>query len=187
MNEHFDDAARRAWRDEPSAIGAADIGKIVDGRLREQRSRVRRFLASAAIIVPAWAAAFVLMPDLRPLATVGLAGAALLGWQALRRDTLAAEPGIPCAAFEVATLARERRFHRSMSGWGIVPLVAMQLAIMATLVMNERFEKTAWFVASLTAFIITAASVLMFVFRRSRRLAGELDREIAILQRGVEA
>jgi hypothetical protein len=53
--------------------------------------------------------------------------------------------------------------------------------------MNERFEKTAWFAASLSAFVVTAASVLVFVFRRSRRLAGELDREIALLQRGVEA
>ena len=190
MSEQPDDAARQAWQGQSTRPGNGEVGAMIERRLRERRQRVRRFLGSAAIIVPSYIAALVYRPDLRPVAIVGLAVGAALAWQVFRRSTAAARApsaGLPCAAFQVEVLSRERDFHRSISGWGMVPLIVGQLAIIATLLTNDRFEKNAMFGVSLSAFIVTVAAVLVFVFRRSRRMLGALDREIAILERGVEA
>lgn len=186
MNEPLDDAARRAWQGQPTRPGDSEVGMMIERRLHEQRQRVRRFLGSAAIIVPSYVAALVYLPDLRPLATAGLAVGAALAWQVLRRNTSAARArsaGLPCAAFQAGVLSRERDFHRSISGWGLAPVILGQVAIIATLLTNDRFEKNAMFGASLSAFSVTVAAVLTFVFRRSRRMLGELDREIASLER----
>lgn len=189
MSDSLQDAARRAWQGQASAPGGDQAARLVEQRLREQGRQVRRFLGSAAVIIPSWLAVLIWFPDLRPVAMVGLAAGAGLGWQVYRRTRPVARPesaGLPCAAFQVEALTRERDFQRSISGWGLVPVVVAQLAIVATLVLNERFEKNPAFVGSLSAFIIVIVAVLAFVVRRGRRTMAELDREIAVLKKVAE-
>ena len=141
--------------------------------------------------MPGWVAVLVWLPDLRLVASVGVSVGLALGWGAeLYRRTRVARPqsaGLPCAAFQVEAMTRERDFHRSISGWGLVPIVLGQIVIIATLLTNDRFEKNAMFAGSLSAFILLVVACLAFIFRRSRRMIGELDREISILESGAEA
>ena len=188
MNDSIDDAARRAWQSEPPGTKNVLPVPAIDRRLREQQRRKRWFLASAAIIVPGWMAAFWFFPDLRPVATVGLIVAASLAWLTLRRGApsrpqAAAEP---CAAFQIGVLTRERAFHRSLPAY-LIPVVIGQVAIVATLLINPRFEKNAVFAGSLTVFVFTVVVILLAACRRSRRMLAEIDRELLILGKGVEA
>lgn len=186
MNEPIDSAAQRAWQGQPSGHDNVPSRPQVDGRLREQRRRTRVFLVSAAIIVPTWIAALWFRPDLRPVAAVGLIVAASLAWLVLRRGAAPSQDrALPCAAFQIAVLTRERDFHRAMPKY-LIPVIAGQLAIVATLLVNPRFEKNALFAGSLTAFIFTVGVVLLAVFRRSRRMLSEIERELSAM-RGVEA
>ena len=186
MSEPTDEAARRVWQGQRSAIDTAGIARTVERRLSERRRQTRIFLACAAIIVPGWVAAFMLLPDLRPVSAIGLIVAAVLAWHAMRRQHTQS-PVMSCAAFQLAVLRRERDFHRSMSTWGFVALVAGQVAIVATLLMNERFEKNAFFAGSLTVFIVTVVAILASAFRRLRKTLGELEQELSALAKGVEA
>lgn len=185
MNEPIDRAAQRAWQGQPS--GHDNVLPQVDDRLREQRRRTRVFLVSAAIIVPTWLAAFWFRPDLRPVAAVGLVVAASLAWLVFRRGTARLEEtALPCAEFQIAVVTRERDFYRALPKY-LIPVIVGQLAIVATLLVNPRFEKNALFAGSLTAFILSVGAVLLFVFRRSRRMLSEIERELSALRNGVEA
>jgi Flp pilus assembly protein TadB len=187
MNERIDSAAQRAWQRQPSGHDNVLSLPQVDARLRDQRRRTRVFLVSAAIIVPTWIAAFWFRPDLRPVAAVGLVVAASLAWLVFRGGAARShETALPCAAFQIAVLTRERDFHRAMPKY-LIPVIVGQLAIVATLLVNPRFEKNAFFAGSLTAFIFTVGAVLLIVFRRSRRMLSEIERELLATREGVEA
>lgn len=188
MNEPIDDAALRTWQSQPSGINTVLPQAAVGRRLHEQRRRTRVFLASVAIIVPSWMAAFWFRPDLRPVAVVGLMAAASLAWLVLRRGMVPSRSqaaALPCAAFQMGVLTRERDFHRSMPTY-LVPVAVGQAAIVATLLCNPRFEKNAVFAGLLTVFVLTVVAVLRVVFRRSRRMLREIERELSILGKGVE-
>ena len=189
MNESPDTAARRAWQ-ASSGGGAGDaaaIRDVIEKRLAERRWRARRFWGSAAIIVPSWIAVFAWRPDLRLVAAIGLMVAGWLGWQqrhsALPRGQ--ADAGMPSRAHEREFLARERDFNRALPMRSGIPIIIAQVAIVATLLLNDRFAKGPAFYGSLTAFIVAVVSVLAYAFRRARRIAAELDRELIALDREV--
>ena len=188
MNEPIDDAARRAWQSQPPGSDHVPSGPAIERHLWEQRRRRRVFLTSAAIIVPGWIATFWFRPDLRLVAAVGLIVAASLAWLVLRRGapSRAQATAEPCATFQIGVLTREREFHRSMPTY-LVPVIIGQVAIVATLLVNPRFEKNPVFAGSLTVFVFTVVAVLLMAFRRSRRMLAEIDRELLILSKGVEA
>ena len=189
MSEPIDDAARRAWQQQPGAVNTAAIAAAVQRRLADRRNRTLRFSASFAIIVPAWIAVAWLMPDLRPLAIIGLVVSMFLATQMYRRNAASSSrPGaaLPCAAHERELLSRERSFYDSLPKWFIGPVILVQVAIVASLLTNPRFEKNAMFPVSLAAFVMTVITVLSIAFRRSRRMVGEIDREIALLKIGEE-
>jgi hypothetical protein len=124
------------------------------------------------------------------LAAIGLAVSAWLGSQMYRRSrALGSRLGaaMPCATHERELLARERGFYQSLPRWFIGPVIVVQVAIVVTLLTNPRFERTTMFPVSLTALVLTAATVLGIAFRRSRRMVARIDRELALLREGVEA
>lgn len=191
MNESPETPARRAWQASPGGGhgDAAAIRAVIGKRLAERRSRGRRFWASAAIIVPCWMAVFVWRPDLRPVAAVGVMVAGWLGWQQ-RHSVMSrggADAGLPSRAHEREFLARERDFHRALPVRSGIPIVIAQVAIVATLLLSDRFAKGPAFYGSLTVFIATVVAVLVWAFRRASRMAGELDRELIAVDREVSA
>jgi hypothetical protein len=189
MNEPNDHAVQRAWQGRAGDAAIARIQEVIRRSLQERRRRSRAFWISAAIIVPGWVATLWLFPDLRAVAAAGLAVSAWLAWQMHRRNSTATPRTVhvSCLAFEIAELSRERNFHRSMPRWFLSAVIAGQVVIVAALVTNPRFEKDAMFMGSLTAFVMTVIAVLTFAYRRSRRIAADLDREITLLRKGVEA
>lgn len=202
MSDPLDDAARRAWQGHAQENAPGKTVVNVERHVREQRNRKRRFLASAAIIVPGWIAVFWLFSDLRPVAAVGLAVGACLAWFVLRRSSPPKrDAAMTCAAFQAGVLERERDFHRAMPKY-LIPVIIGQFAIVATLVMNPRFNKNAMsaegltpapfesssgFVMSLTLFIAIVIAALLFIAMRSRRVLREIEQELAVLGKGVEA
>lgn len=192
MTEPLDDPAPRAWQGQrdTGAVDATAIATRLTRRLAEERRRLRAFWASAAIIVPSWMAAFWLMPDLRRLAVVGLI---VSGWLAAvmfrRSNQTRATPDAaqPCVGHEQAVLARERRFHATLPQRILGPILVVQFAMVTALLTNERFEKNALFLGSLSAFIMTVVVVLTMAYRRSRRAVEQIDREAALLKRGFQS
>jgi hypothetical protein len=189
MSEPIDHAMQGTWQSQTGAPGPRQAGALMEQHLREQRRRTRRFLASAAIIVPSWIGMFWMMPDLRPLAAFGLAVSSVLVWRMLRgaRPARHETTELPCAAHEIRVLSRERDFYRSMPRWVFAPLTLMQLVIIATLLTNPRFEKNAFFAGSLSFFVCTVIVVLGIAFRRSRQMLDEIERELSVLAKAVEA
>jgi hypothetical protein len=149
-----------------------------------------RFWGSAAIIVPGWLATFWFLPDLRVLATVSLlVGAWLMAhaYRRLPRPASRQRREEPCAAFEILRLSRERDFYRSFPQRLLPAILAGQVAIVATLLTNPRFEKTPQFGVWLSLFVITVIVALAVIYRHSRSVAGELDRELALLEQAVKS
>jgi hypothetical protein len=187
MTDPSETTARRAWQASPGG-DAGDVAAIraaIEKRLAERRRRARSYWVSAAIIVPSWIAIFVWRPDLRPVAAIGLMVAAWLGWQQRhgaipRAHTSAA---LPSRAHEREFLTRERDFQRALPVRSGIPVIIGQLAIVTTLLLNARLSKGPAFYGSLTLFIVTVAGVLTYAFRRARRIASELDRELIALER----
>ena len=186
MSEPIDEAARRAWQGQAGVRTSTAIGVAIGQRLARHRRRIRRFWASAAIIVPGWMTAFWLYPDLRPVAAVGLMLAGWLSWQIVRRDPGRRSPngvGLPCAAHERAVLARERDFYLTAPRWYLAPVLIGQAAIVATLLTSSRIERNAIFAGWLSAFLATVIVVLTVAFRRARRIVRELELEIIALDK----
>ena len=187
MNESPDVAAKRAWQESPHGgpgDGAA-ARTAIERRLADQRRRALRFWGSAAIIAPSWLAAFWWFPDLRPLAVVGFTVAMWLMVQMYRRAPmrrLRAGAELPCVAHQRELLSQQRDFYRSMPRWYLVPVLIGQVAIVATLLLNSRFTRSAMFDGSLTLFIVTVAGVLAMAMRKARRIAAEIDRELIALE-----
>jgi membrane protease YdiL (CAAX protease family) len=202
MSDPIDDSARRAWQGTGPEDGRTRPVNI-ERHLLEQRNRKRRFLASAAIIVPSHIAAFWLLPDLRSLAVGGLMVGACLGWLVWRRGRLPQrDAAMPCATYQVNVLESEREFHRAMPKY-LIPVVVGQIAIVLTLLTNPRFNKNAVSAEALTAgrfaelgtsfamlltlFIVAVIGILLFIAGRSRRMLREVEQELAILGKAVEA
>lgn len=182
------DAAKRAWQNSGAGgtDSAASIRLATERRMADWRRQTLRFWGSAAIIVPSWIAAWWWFPDLRPLAGAGLIVAAALTWHVYRRGPFRrprANAGLPCLAHERELLSRERDFHRAMPVRFFLPVIAGQVAIVATLLSNSRFNNTPMFAAYLTLFVVTAAGILIVAFRRARRMVAELDRALRALER----
>jgi hypothetical protein len=84
----------------------------------------------------------------------------------------------------------------------LVPIVVGQIAIVATLWLNPRFNKNGLsaqaltglrvgehevFLTSLSAFIVTVVAILLVIARRSRRILKDVDKELMNLGKAIEA
>jgi hypothetical protein len=192
MNDLPEDKVRSAWSGQPErdeGPSAAKLRMVAEQRDAMIRKRDRRLYVSASIIIPAWVAAFWLMPDLRLLATSGFALAVWLIWQQHRRSAarLGRRPvDLPCIAFQRDLLQHERNFYAAMPRWFLAPVVGGQIVIVATLLTNPRFEKNQMFPVYLAMFIGTVITVLVIAWRRWQREVLELELEIASLDGGLE-
>ncbi len=70
----------------------------------------------------------------------------------------------------------------SLPKWFLVPVVVGQVAIAATLATNPRFTDSQFFPEGLVLFVGTAGVVLIVVWRRWRRQAMELQRELEAIE-----
>jgi hypothetical protein len=178
-----------AWRNQP--LDGPDVnasGTRMAVRDREARIRRRDWTtyACAAIIAPSWAAAIWFMPDLRLTATVGLAAALWITFQVYRRSAARATPesaAMACADFHRALLERERDFARAMPLFYLVPVVLAQVAILAALFTSPRLSGKPALAPVVVAFLGTVVTVLVVAWKRWRREAMELQREIDALAR----
>ena len=189
MSDLPEDKVRSAWSAQPDREDGLDAATLITAKRRRAMIRERdwRLYGSAMIIIPSWAAAFWLMPDLRILATSGLALGIWLTWQLHRRSAARlgrSSRGLPCLAFQRDLLQRERDLYAAMPRWYVVPVVAGQAVIIYTLLTNPRFEKNEMFPIYLATFVGTVIAALMIAWRRWQRALVELDREIATLGGG---
>jgi hypothetical protein len=188
MSDLPEDKVRSAWSAQSDRDDGLDAAILMTTERRSAMIRARdwRLYGSAMIIIPAWAAAFWLFPDLRILATSGLGLGIWLTWQLYRRSAARlgrSSLGQPCLAFQRDLLQRERGLYAAMTRWYLVPVVAGQVVIVYTLLTNSRFEKNGMFLVYLAMFVGTVITALVIAWRRWQREIGELDREIAALGR----
>jgi hypothetical protein len=186
MSDLPEDKVRSAWSAQSDRDDELDAAMLMTAERRSAMIRRRdwRLYGSAMIIIPAWAAAFWLVPDLRILATSGLALGIWLTWQLYRRSAARlgrSSLGLPCLAFQRDLLQRERDLYAAMPRWYLVPVVAGQAAIVFTLLTNPRFEKNEMFPVYLVMFVGTVIMALVVAWRRWQREIAALDREIDAL------
>lgn len=186
MSDLPEDQVRSVWSAQSDRDDGLDAAMLMTPARRNATIRKRdwRLYGSAMIIIPAWAAAFWLMPDLRILATSGLALGIWLTWQLRRRSAARlgrSSLGVTCLAFQRELLQRERDLYAAMPRWYLVPVVAGQAVMVFTLLTNPRFEKNEMFPIYLAMFVGTVITALVIAWRRWRRELVELDREIAAL------
>jgi hypothetical protein len=192
MNDLPEDKVRSAWSaqsDRDEGLEPAMVMMTAERRRATIRLRDWRLYSSAIIIIPSWAAAFWLMPDLRVLATSGMVLGLWLTWQLHRRSGARldfASLDRPCIAFQRELLQRERALYSAMPKWWLLPVVVGQAVIVVTLLTNPRFEKGGVFGLYLSVFIGTVITVLIIARRRWQKEVVELDREIAALDGGFE-
>ena len=187
MSEPTEKAARQAWQSTMTAAGAASAGAAVERRLTAYRRNVRPFWLSAVFIVAAWIAAIWWRPDLRVAASAGLTVSAWLMWQVYQRSPARARPHaseLPCAAFEIALLTRERDFYASMPKWFFSVVGAFQAVLIMTVLTNPRFQSSGVTLSAFVAMIVVAMGI---GYRRSRHMVNALNREIVALGKRVEA
>jgi pimeloyl-ACP methyl ester carboxylesterase len=129
------------------------------------------------------------MPDLRLASVTGLFIAVWLTWQMYRRSGArlsGASVDLPCLVYQRALLERERDLAVSLPRWYLVPVVAGQVAIAATLATSPRFTTSQLYPEGLVLFIGTAGVVLVVIWRRWQHQAMALQRELeAISVSGV--
>ena len=187
MPELPDDTLRAAWRSQPVGGGEVDFNRAwmaVRRREQEIRRRDRIVYACAAIIAPSWAAAMWFMPDIRLTAAIGLAIALWIAFQIYRRSAARVKPesvDMVCIKFQKALLQRERDLYLAMPLWYLVPVVLGQIAILAALFTSPRFPRTLPFALAVATFVGTGATVLLIAWKRWRREAAHLQREIEAL------
>ena len=187
MNDLPEDKVRSAWSaqtDRDGGVDTASMGMDAERRAARIRQRDRRIYASAVIIIPSWAAVFVLMPDLRLLSLSGLLLGLWLTWHTYRRSGARLNGGsfdLPCAEFQRELIQRELDLYAAMPRWYLPPIVAVQAVIIITLLTNPRFEKDGRFVLGLVMFVGTVTTALVVIRRRWQHEAQELERELARL------
>ena len=184
MSESGGGRIQSAWKKQSDLAPDVDRAQLeanVRRRQGEVAKRDRIAYLSAAIIMPSYVAVIGFMPDLRPLATVGLVLGVWVTWQRYQRSGARlsrASTDLPCLDFQRALLKRERDFARSLPKWILAPLAVGQLAIVATLATNPRFTASQFFPEGLWLFVGTAGAALVIIWRRWQREALELQREI---------
>jgi hypothetical protein len=184
MNDSGDDRLRSAWTkqtDQSLDVDLANADASVRRRRAEIAKRDRKVYLSAAIIGPAWLYATWFFPDLRLASVTGLFIAVWLASQIYRRSgarLLSTPVDAPCLVFQRALLERERDLAVSLPRWSLVPVVAGQVAIAATLATNPRFTTSQFYPEGLVLFVGTAGVALALIWRRWRRRAMELQREL---------
>jgi hypothetical protein len=187
MPELPKDTLRAVWQTQPVGGEEVDFNRAwLAVRRREQliHRRDRIVYACAAIIAPSWAAALWFMPDLRLAAGIGLAIALWIAFQTHRRSAARVTPesvDLVCIQFQKALLQRERDLYRAMPFWYLGPLVLGQIAILVALLTSPRFPRTPVFAIAVATFVGTAGTVLLIAWKRSRREAAQLQREIEAL------
>jgi hypothetical protein len=191
MSKPGDDGVRSTWAkqtDQSLNVDLASAEANVRRRQAEIAKRDRMVYLSAFVIGPSMLAATWFRPDLRMASVPGLFIAVWLPWQMYRRSGArlpSTSVDLPCLAFQRALLERERDVARSMPKWYLVPLVVGQVAIAATLATNPRFTGSRFFPEGLVLFVGTVVVVLTVAWRRWRREALALQRELDAIK-GVE-
>jgi hypothetical protein len=184
MSESGDDRLRSAWAKQTDQSLDVDLANAEASVRRRQAGiarRDRRVYLSAAIIGSSWLYATWFMPDLRLASVSGLFLAAWLTWQMYRRSG-ARLPGasvdLPCAVYQRALLERERDLAASLPKWYLVPAIVGQVAIATTLATSPRFTTSQFYPEGLVLFVGSAGVALLVIWRRWRRQAMELQREL---------
>ena len=184
MSNSGDDRVQSAWTrqaDQSVDVDPANAEASVRRRQVEIARRDRRMYLSAAIIGSSWLYATWFLPDLRLASISGLFIALWLTWQMYRRSGArlsGVSVELPCLAYQRALLERERDLAVSLPKWYLVPVVVGQLAIVATLATSPRFTTSAFYPEGLVLFVGTAGVTLFVIWRRWRRQAMELQREL---------
>lgn len=187
MSKSGDDRLRSAWSkqmDQSLDVDVANAEADVRRRRAEIARRDRRVYLSVAIIGPSWLYATWFMPDLRLASVTGLFIAVWLTWQVYRRSAarlLGTPVDLPCLVFQRALVERERDMAVSLPKWYLVPVVAGQVAIVATLATSPRFTTSQFYPEGLVLFVATASVALVVIVRRWQRQAMELQRELEAL------
>ena len=187
MSKSGDDSLRSAWARQMDPAPDIDLAKAaanVRRRRAEIARRDRRVYVSVAIIGPAWVYATWFLPDLRLASVTGLFVAVWVTGQIYRRSGArlrSAPVDLPCLNFQRALLERERDLAASLPTWYLVPVVAGQVAIAATLATSPRFTTSQFYPEGLFLFIGTAGVALVVIWRRWQRQAMELQRELDAL------
>jgi hypothetical protein len=188
-----DEKLRAAWSGQTVPSLEPDLA-AVETRVRRHRAEVLRrdrvVYASAAIIIPSWAAVLWFMPDLRVIGSVTLAIGLWVIWHVhTRSGARLAGPraDLPCLAYQRSLLERERDFAISMPTWYFVPVAAGQVAIIATLATNPRFTTSQFYPEGLVLLVGTAGVALVVIRRRWRRRAVNLQRELDAVSVSVPA
>ena len=187
MSKSGDDRLRSAWAkqtDQPLDVDLANAQANVRRRRAEIARRDRRLYLSVAIIGPSWLYATWFMPDLRLASVTGLFIAVWLTWQVYRRSgarLLSTPVDLPCLVFQRALVERERDMAVSLPKWYLVPVVAGQVAIVATLATSPRFTTSQFYPEGLVLFVAAAGVALVVILRRWQHQAMELQRELEAL------
>lgn len=184
MSKSGDDRLRSAWAkqtDQALDVDLVSAEASVRRRQAEIARRDRRVYWSVAIIGPSWLYATWFMPDLRLASVTGLFIAVWLTWQLYRRSGArlsGAAVDLPCLAYQRTLLVRELDLAVSLPKWYLVPVVAGQVAIAATMATSPRFTTSQFYPEGLVLFVGTAGVALVVIWRRWQRQAMELQREL---------
>jgi hypothetical protein len=170
--------------DQSLVVDVANTEANVRRRQAEIARRDRRVYLSAAVIGSSWLYATWFMPDLRLASVSGLFIAVWLTWQVYRRSGArlpSASIDLPCLVYQRALLERERDLAVALPKWYLVPVVIGQAAIAATIATSPRFTTSQFYPEGLALFVGTAGVTLAVIWRRWRRQAMELQRELEAL------
>jgi hypothetical protein len=189
MANQSHDEHLRFWQHQPvegRSASSDDVRRKVDELATKLRRRDFVMYVSGAVIVPSWVAVMWFLPGLRATAGVGLATAAWVIYQLRKRSAARAITsdlaGRPCLDFHRTLLERERDLYRKMSVWYLLPVGLSQIAILVSLLTNERFLHTPPFILFVLAFIGSGIVVLVVARNRWHREATALQGEIESLK-----
>jgi hypothetical protein len=184
MSDSGDDRLQSAWAKQTDQALNVDVANAEANVLRRRadiarRDRIQQL--SAAVGGASWLAVIWLLPDLRLVSVTGLFIAVWVTWQMYRRSgarLLSAPIDLPCVAFQRALLERERDLAASLPKWFLIPVAIFQVAIVITFATNPRFTTSQFYPEGLLLFVGTAGVTLVVIWRRWRRQAMELQREL---------
>jgi len=154
---------------------------------KHARRRDRGLYASAAVIIPTWAAVMWWLPDLRVTAAISMAAACWIAGQAYKRSAarrlsvdLASAPGLD---FYRAALERERDVYQALPVWFVPPVVMSTTAIVVGFLMTTRFPHGPSLFVVVAWIACGTCAALVFVIRNSRREAQRYQALIDALNR----
>lgn len=184
MSNSGDDRVRSAWAkqtDQSLDVDLTNAEAKVRRRQAEIARRDRIQHSAAAVGGASWLAVIWFLPDLRLLSVTGLFVAVWVTSQMYRHSGARLLNGpidLPCLAFQRALLERERDLASSLPKWFLIPVAIFQVAIVATFATNPRFTTSQFYPEGLVLFVGTASVTFIVIWRRWRRQAMELQREL---------